>query len=120
MILRKFSMLAAHKTTHRQIETRRAILALIVTVREKIDHVIVRSGLPQNMHKRAVYLRVASAASLVSRTIFIPHAGQNEPMLNKFCTRFVAGKPCNRTDRAGNKKKAVRVMKVLIFRKIFC
>ena len=98
---------ASHQATHRKIETRGAVLPLVVAIGREL-HRFKRLGLVlQNMSGCAIDFGVPSAAFLVMKSAGISDAGQHQTVPNASGGFLVLRKPRDRADRAGNEQKSV-------------
>ena len=81
VILRKAPPDAPHQAADRKIETRRAILPLVIAIGRKFQN-LGRASLQmaKNMRRRPIDLGISPAALLVMETARISDAGQHQPM----------------------------------------
>ena len=108
MILREGSPDASHETAYGKIETRRAVLALIVAVGRKFHHLGGLALVPENDSGRPINISVSLPALLVMKASRHP-LGKSAPTHDE-SVRYVfviAREPCDRSDRARNKQKAI-------------
>src|SRR5690606_18549284 len=98
-----------HETTDREIETRRAVLALVVTVGFEVLHRVCVAAVAQYVLGGTVDVRVAAAAAFVREATAVADAGDDQPMPYARRRRFVAGEPDDGADRPGDEQEPVCV-----------
>src|SRR6516162_4299924 len=109
MILGYLAEPAALKKSHRQIETRRTILTLIVAIWEEIYDHWCHSRIAQNVGHGPVDLSITAPALLVGWPAVVSDHGDNETVFDALTMVFIACEPRDCTDRAGGKQEAVAV-----------
>src|SRR4030095_1840670 len=109
MIFRALTVRRAHHAAHRKVESRRAILALIIAIWEKVDHLMRITGVFQDVDEGAVDLRISTPAAFVGYTPCVTYGSENEPMTNTFDDILILRKPCNRTDGTGDEQEAIGI-----------
>jgi hypothetical protein len=82
VIFGEFAVGRSHEASYRQIETRRAVLPLIVPIRGKLVYGIVVAGMFQNLNDRAVNTCIASAALLIVDETAVSGTGKHQAVLN--------------------------------------
>src|SRR6185437_9633309 len=109
VILWILAVRCSHKAANRKIEARRAVLALVISVRLKESYAVVRRGLAQHMRDDLVDGRVPSAALLVRHRPRIPEAGEDKTVSNSRRQILVPTEPGQRANGAGYEEKPVAV-----------
>src|SRR6267142_1040825 len=109
VVLGNLSELAALEEPHRQVEPRRAILALIVAVWRKIKNRRRQPGVTNGVDNRPIYRGTATSAFLVGWAAAVSDHGNDQPMLDALAVLLIAREPCNRTDRTWCKQESVTV-----------
>src|SRR5262249_42122029 len=102
VVLGKFSMRRTRQASHRQIDTRRAILALVMPVRIKFTNLMVIPRLLGDVEARTVVFGIAPPALLVSKLTRVSQVDEDEPMFDSSDLILVAPKPSDRADGSGN------------------
>src|ERR1700734_3644270 len=80
VVLRKSTPYAPHQAAHREIETWRAVLPLVITVRREFHNLRGLDVVSENMRRCPVNLCITQAALLVVKTGLISDARQNQPV----------------------------------------
>src|SRR5262245_47935355 len=109
VVLGILAMRRAAKASHGEIESRRAILPLVVAVRRKISY---RKGDTlglEYMLDGAVDIGALPSAALVVERPAVAGAGEHEPVLDPLDCCLVPEQPRERADRSRHKQKAVGV-----------
>src|SRR5262245_18483290 len=100
MILGNLGEPAALKKSYGQVKARRAVLALVITVGEKIEDRRRQSRVTENMGNGLINFGIANSALFVTWTTTISNHRDNKPMLDTLAIVLVAREPCDCTDRA--------------------
>ncbi len=100
-------MWAAAESTHRQIETRGAELALVIAVGREIDHVVRPACFLQCPRHGPVDAGVTAPAAFVCRLPTVAEPGQHEAVLDTVDALTVVGKPGDCPDCSGNEQEPV-------------
>src|SRR5215831_12166637 len=64
------------------------------------------------MNNRTIDRGIATSAFLVCWTAGVPDHGDNEAVLNALAIVFIAGKPCDCTDRAWGEQETVAISRL--------
>src|SRR5215831_1480018 len=100
-------MRRTRQTSHRQIDTRRAILAFVMAIGIKVADLIVIARLLEDVDDRTVDFSIASPALLVSKLTRVSQVDEDEPMFDSSDLILVAPKPSDRADGSGNEDEPV-------------
>src|SRR5690242_8461982 len=98
MVFGKAAVRCTRKATYRKIETRRAILALIVPVGREVHSPIRLAGVLQDVRDGTIDVSVALAATLVGKRPGITQTAQHEPVPNGRNLCLITAEPRNRTN----------------------
>src|SRR5262249_53413369 len=101
-----------HQTADWQIEAGRAVLPLIVAVWNERPDLIWLPYVSQHVCHDAIDLGISSPALLVGQASTIAEARKNEAMGDPPDLMLVERKPGQRSDRAGDKKKSISVVRL--------
>src|SRR5271168_891879 len=107
VVLGEFSMGCPRQTAHRQIETWRTILPLVIPVRRKLANLMRFSRVIQQMQDCAVNFRVATPGFFVRKPSPVANTGEHQAVPNFRRNLFVPAQPSDRADRARDKQEAV-------------
>src|ERR1700681_3560090 len=109
VILGNFAELAALEEPYRQVEPRRTVLALVVTVWRKIKDRRRQPRVTKSVNNRPIDPGIATSAFLVGRAAAISDHGNDQPMLNALAALLIAREPCDCTDGTRCKQEAITV-----------
>ena len=102
-------MRRARERADREIETRRAILPLVVAVRSEVAQAVLLAALGQHVDRGAIDLGIAAAASLVSQHPGVADASGDQAVRDARRLLLVQCQPGDRTDGPGHEEKPVGV-----------
>jgi hypothetical protein len=107
VVLRELAVPGAHQAADREIEPGRAVLPLVVTIREEIDHLVRQSRLPQDVRHGVINYRIAAPAAFIRKRPNIAYAGHHQAVLYFAHMGLVAGQPGDRTDGARDEQETI-------------
>src|SRR5215467_6419878 len=102
-------MRRTRKASHRQIDTRRTVLALVMPIGIKFTNLIVSARMLEDVNGRAVDFSIAPPALLVSKFPRLSHVDEHEPIFDSRDLILVAPPPSDRPDGSRNEDKSIRV-----------
>ena len=106
------------QTADRQVETRRAILALVESVWRKCQNLRRIGGVAQCQRRGAVDFHVSAAAFLVVKFAVVTESGEHQTVTYPGNRFGIVGQPGNGADRSGQEQKPVRVSKIALGQKL--
>src|SRR5580704_3167211 len=112
VILGNRAELAALQESNRQVEPRRAILALVIPVGREIENCRRQPQVPKNVDNRPINPRIALPASLISRTATVANHGKNEAVFDAVDLVLIASKPGYRADCAWCKEEVIAITRL--------
>src|ERR1700730_10768550 len=102
MVLRVFAIGCPHKAADRQVEAERAILPLVVPVRDERRDAVGNLIVTQHMLDDAVDRSVPAASLFVGHAACIAETGKYEAVDDASDLVLVAGEPGQGADRTGD------------------
>src|SRR2546423_4014865 len=106
VVLRVLAIRRTGQAAHCQVEPRRAVLSLIVSVRNEIEQA-VRATVLEHMTRSSVSQRVTALAAFVSKAAAVTETAQHQTALDSVDTHRVVREPGDRSDRSRNKEEAI-------------
>src|SRR5581483_7943400 len=97
MVFGKLPPDTAHQAAHGQVEARRAVLALVVTVRREFEDFSRLTTVPQDVCHGTVHAGIAATALFIVEATRVSHAGEHPPMPDTLHTPGVSRQPSDRT-----------------------
>ncbi len=118
VILRECPPNTSHQTAYRKVETRRAVLALVVAIGREFQNFRRFAAVAENMRRCLVNLCISSAALLVMESVGISDASQHQSVANASDILAVSCQPRDRANRSGDEQEAIRVAKIFFRQKL--